>query len=175
MFGMRALRRRGRDPANLYQILQPDYNDIERHLAQDVDAEALSLVSAQPVTDMSERVPHCSADLSAHVFDDAEHGHVDAAKHGNAAPRRVDRASCWGVATSLLTCSGTCRAIVSCASPVPGRVSPDHNIECAPLHSRSICVKTDITISSHTKSSCWLIFDEEADRHHRHAEPLDRP
>ena len=64
-----------------------------------------------------------------------------------AMPRRasISARSC-GVETITAPLSGTCCAMVSCASPVPGGMSTTMTSSVPHSTSRSICVSADITI-----------------------------
>ena len=64
-----------------------------------------------------------------------------------AMPRRasISARSC-GVETMTAPLSGTCCAMVSCASPVPGGMSTTMTSSVPHSTSRSICVSADITI-----------------------------
>ena len=64
-----------------------------------------------------------------------------------AMPRRASiKARSCGVDTITAPLSGTCCAMVSCASPVPGGISTTMTSSVPHSTSRSICVSADITI-----------------------------
>ena len=57
----------------------------------------------------------------------------------------ISARSC-GVETITAPASGTCCAIVSCASPVPGGMSTTRTSSSPQATSRSICVSAEVTI-----------------------------
>ena len=89
-------------------------------------------------------------------------------------PRRasISARSC-GVETITAPVSGTCCAIVSCASPVPGGMSTTRYVELAPLDlAQHLRQRRDHhrPAPDHRR----LLVDQEADRHDREAVARDR-
>jgi hypothetical protein len=76
----------------------------------------------------------------AHVLDDAEHLHVDLGEHVERFAD-VDEGMSCGVDTMTAPASGTCCAIVSCASPVSGGMLTIIVVELAPVDLYRICCK----------------------------------
>src|ERR1700751_481393 len=81
---MRAVRRGRHDGRTAIRFF-PD-RDIEWHLAQERNAETLGFAPRTAVTEYVRTRAALWADECAHVFDNAEHRRVDAAKHRDAAP-----------------------------------------------------------------------------------------
>ena len=94
--------------------------DVERDLAQEVDAVLLrEPLAAAPAEDLG-RLAAVRADERAHVLDDADDRARSAAGASRAPCATSDRATSWGVVTSTVPLIGTAWASVSCASDVPG-------------------------------------------------------
>src|SRR4029077_18872838 len=59
---------------------------VQRHLAEERHAEAFRLVPRAAMAENIGARAAMRAEKIAHILDDAEHRHVDALEHGNAAP-----------------------------------------------------------------------------------------
>ena len=118
---------------------------MERHRAEERHADALRLVLGAAMAENVRALAAMRAEEIAHVLDDAEHRHVDALEHVSPFRASISARSC-GVETITAPASGTCCAIVSCASPVPGGMSTTRMSSSPHATSRSICVSADCTI-----------------------------
>src|SRR5690242_11487394 len=147
--------------------------DIEGYFAQEWDSESLSLAPRAAVTEYVRARAALWADESAHVFDDAKDRHIDPPKHGNAAPR-IDQGK-------ILRGRNDDRALErhllrhgELGVAGAGRHVHHHHVERAPFD-----LAQHLRQSRHhhrpTPNHRGFLFDEEADRHHRHTEALDRP
>ncbi len=84
IFGMHAVRRRRHHRRSAIGFFTN--RDVERHFPEKRNAEPLGFAPRTAMPEYVRARAALRADKCAHVFDNAQHGHVDAAKHGNATP-----------------------------------------------------------------------------------------
>ena len=94
--------------------------DVERHLAQEVEAVLLGEPLAAAAAEDLGRLAAVRADERAHVLDEADDRHVEPLRASRAPSPTSASATSWGVVTSTVPLIGTAWASVSCASEVPG-------------------------------------------------------